>query len=117
MAMITVGGEGIPSPSEMKVTLEALGTGELRAASGRMVIDRMGRKRRLHLKWAYLTQDELAAMLGRMGEGFFSASYPDPLTGTMRTMRCYSPEPTAGVFRVEGGKAAWKDVEMEWAEV
>lgn len=116
MSTIKVNGAAVPSPSELKVTVFDVSSGEARSASGGLVMDRIAVKRRLSLRWAHLTPAELGALLGQVGGGFFEAEYPDPRLMAQRTMVCRCGEAAAGVLRVDGGAPVWVDVRMEWTE-
>lgn len=116
MAILTIGGEAIPSPSELKVSIFQVGSDETRSASGMLVSDRIAEKRRLNLRWAHLTPAQLGALLGKVGAAFFQATYPDPKTMAVRTMTCHCGECGAGVLRMVDGAPVWTDVEMEWVE-
>lgn len=116
MAMLMVGGEGIPSPSELKVTIFDVGSEEVRSASGALVVDRVGRKRRLSLRWAHLTPAQMGRLLRLTGAAFFQAEYPDPETMGQRSMICRCAQSDAGVLRMLSGEPVWTDVEMEWLE-
>ena len=86
-----------------------------RSASGRAVLDRTAVKRRLELTWAYLSGEDLAALLDAAG-GFFEVCYPDPQTGQARTMQCCCSEKATGILRMRDGAPVWTDVKMTWME-
>lgn len=115
MAILKLNGADAPSPSALRVELFDVGSDEMRSASGRLVTDRLAVKRRLSLRWALLTADELAALLNAVGEMFFAAVYPDPELG-MRTAEFRCESRSAGVLRYVNGEAVWTDVEMLWTE-
>jgi len=115
--LLYINGAKAPSPSEMKVEIFDVGAGEIRTASGALVADRIAVKRKLTLKWPWLTSDELGALLSDVGaEPFFEATYPDPQTGGMRTSVFRSGARATGVLRVQDGRAVWTGVTMEWTE-
>lgn len=115
--MLQINGANAPSPSEMKVRIFDVGSSEERSASGGLVVDRTAVKRELTLRWAALSQDELAGLLSAVGgQVFFTAAYPDPQTGTLRSMTCRCAERTAGVLRMNGDVPIWTGVEMKWTE-
>lgn len=115
MAVLQVNGAEIRSPSELKVTVFEVGSGEIRSASGGLVADCVAVKRKLELKWATMEPSELGALLGAVSGGIFSAEYPDPMAGTRSAFfRC--SEALAGVMRIVGGEPVWVDVSMEWTE-
>ena len=115
MAVLTVNGAAVKSPSELKVSVFEVGSGELRSASGALVKDVVAKKRRLSLRWAHLAPSELGALLRQVGGAQFSAVYPDPEDG-LRTAQFCCGEASAGVLRVDGGSPVWTDVQMEWIE-
>ena len=112
-----VNGAAVPAPSEIKITIEENSSGLRRSASGYAMLDRMGIKRMLMLRWACMSAVELAALLEMVGGGsFFEASYPEPESGSMRTMICCAREWTTGMLRMENGVPMWKNIEMKWME-
>lgn len=116
MAMLSINGRAVLPPSEMKVAIFEPGNGAGRNAAGNMVLDRMGAKRRLRLKWAHMEGAQLSALLEAVGAGFFEAAYPDPEGGEMRTITCMCSERTAGMLRMERGLPVWTNIEMTWTE-
>lgn len=116
MAVLTVGGAGVPSPSEMKVTVLEIGSGDVRSASGALVKDVVAVKRKLNLRWAHLTPVELGNLLGAVSGAFFEAEYPDPVSMAARTAVFRAGDCSAGVLRMVGGAPVWTDVTMEWME-
>lgn len=101
----------------MKVTVFDVSSTADRNASGNVVIDRVGTKRKLELSWACLTGEQLSALLTAVGtDVFFTAQYPDPQTGGMRSMECYSGDRSTGVLRVVNGEPVWTKIEMNWIE-
>lgn len=104
-----------PTPSSMNVALFDVSQGVSRSASGCAVMDRTGVKRRLELSWAYMSGWNLQLLLERV-VGFFDVVYPDPQTGTDRSMTCYCSEKTTGILRMQDGNPVWTDVKMTWTE-
>lgn len=115
MAVLTVGGAAVASPTELKVGIFEVGSGEMRAASGAMVTDCVAVKRRLSLRWAHMTPVQLGSLLGRVSGAYFEAGYPDP-AGGMRTAQFRCGEISTGVLRMADGNPVWTDVTMEWTE-
>lgn len=117
MAMLKVNGADLPAPSAMKVSIFDVSAKAERTASGRAVIDRIAEKRKVELKWAYLTGNQLNGLLTAVGTGaFFSLTYPDPATGAARTMTCACKEREMGVLMMVDGEPVWKNVEMTLEE-
>ena len=116
MAVLTIGGAAMPSPSEMKVSVFEVGSGDVRSASGALVKDVTAVKRRLNLCWAHLTPLELGSLLDAVSGVFFEAEYPDPVSMAARTAVFRAGECTAGILKMENGAPVWTDVSMEWTE-
>ena len=116
MAVITVNGAEMPSPSKLEVEIFDVGSREGRSASGRLVRDRIAVKRRLTLKWACLTCAQMGTLLSAVAGGFFEAACPDPETGKMRASQYSCSERTAGVLCIRDGEPVWNNVKMEWTE-
>ena len=117
MAILKVNGADMPAPTSLKINIFDVSASADRSASGRAVIDRVGTKRKLEMTWAHLSPEDLSRLLTAVGEDvFFTAEYPDPQTGGMRSMSCYCGDRATGVLRMEGGAPVWTDVEMNWIE-
>lgn len=117
MAILSVNGVNMPSPSAMKVNIFDVSSSADRNASGYAVIDRVGVKRKLEMTWAHLTAQQLSSLLTAVGTNtFFTAQYPDPQTGTSRSMTCYCGDRAMGVLRMQNGVPVWTDVQMNWIE-
>lgn len=116
MAVLTVNGAAVPAPSEMKVALFEVGSGDVRSASGALVRDVVAVKRRLTLRWASLSPEALGSLLGAVSGAFFQAEYPDPVLMQMRSATFRAGEAAVGVLRMTDGAPVWTDVTMEWTE-
>lgn len=115
MAILTIGGQAMPAPAELRVEMIEVGSGGERSASGRLVADRVAVKRKLKLKWSALSGEALAKLLSA-ADGFFTAAYPDPATGESRSATFYANARAMGAMRLDGETAVWSDVSMEWLE-
>lgn len=117
MAILKINGVDMPSPSVMKVNLFDVSSAAERNACGEAVIDRVGTKRRLEIKWAYLSAQDMQRLLAAVGgDTFFEAVYPDPMAGDMRSMTCYCGDRSTGILRMQNGAPVWTDIEMNWIE-
>lgn len=117
MAMLTVNGAAVPAPSSMEWTVFDVGSSAARNAMGGAVVDRLGVKRRLDLKWAYMSAADMAALLQRLNQAaFFIVSCPDAQSGEIRQMNCYCSEKSAKLSRMRGEIPEWVDVQMQWTE-
>ncbi len=117
MPMLLVNNRAVRAPSSLNLTIEDVGAGVSRSASGQALCDRVGIKRRLSLAWAHMSMKELAELLADTHDtAFFTVRYPDALAGGMREMQCYCESRTLGLMRMAGDEPLWTNVEMEWAE-
>lgn len=117
MAVITVNNVNMPTPTTLKVTIFDVASSADRNASGAVVMDRVGTKRKLEMTWARLTPTQLSTLLNAVGtDVFFTAGYPDPQTAATRTMTCYCGDRAVGVLRMVNGAPVWTNVEMNWIE-
>lgn len=115
MAVLTINGAAVKSPTSLKVSVFEVGSGEVRSASGALVSDCVAVKRRLALQWAAMEPEELGALLNAVGNGAFEAEYPDPAEGVRKAVfRC--SESAAGVLRMVNGAPVWTEISMEWTE-
>lgn len=117
--MLQINGQTVASPSEMLITITDAATRVDRNAAGLAVIDRTGRKRRLEITWAYLTNAELNTILTNAGvsDVFFTVQYYDPETGAARTGTFYTVQQTMGMQRYSGTAAVgWEDVKLDLME-
>lgn len=113
--MIAISGIKMPSPCAMQAELISIGSEEQRSASGRLVCDRVAVKRRLKLQWAALSGADLRKLLCA-ADGFFTAEYPDPLSGETRETVFYASACKMNALRMNAGGAVWTDIGMEWTE-
>ena len=115
--MLTVNGASLPAPSAMKISIFNVGAQSARTASGLAVVDRIGVKRKIEMKWAHLSATDMQTLLTAVGAGaFMSATYPDPATGAARTMQCYCEERKTGMLRMKDGVPVWTDAELTLIE-
>lgn len=115
MALITVNGVALPSPSEMSVGVMDLSKAE-RNANGLMLIERIATKRKLEMTWAYLTRDQIRDLLLAVSPVFFNVTYPDPQTDTMKTGTFYVGDRNMGVLDYFGEVPRYKDFGMNFIE-
>lgn len=115
MALITVNGVPLPSPSEYSVGVMDLSKAE-RNANGLILIERIATKRKIECQWAFLTADQLQLLLTTVSPVFFSVTYPDPQTGATRTGTFYVGDRTAGMLDYFDNVPRYKDTAMNFIE-
>lgn len=115
--MLWIDGVKMPSPSELNVSLEERGDDSEYNILGERVVDRLAVKRVIELSWAMLSAEEMAQLFGAAADAvFFTAKFPDPITGGQTEAVCRAVARSARLFRMEGGAARWMDVSMKWEE-
>lgn len=91
MALLKINSINLPAPTVLQPGIQDLdsedGTG--RNQTGTMFRDRIAIKRTVHCEWGVLTRAEMATLLSAMSSASFSLTYPDPQTGTLRTITAY----------------------------
>lgn len=117
MAILTINGEAMPSPKEMKISYAPVGKSESNAA-GDTVMDRIALKRTLKATWAYLTALQAASLIGTAQDDYFmTAAYVDPMTGASYSGTFYVKSCELEVVRYEGDvPTAYRDVTITLAE-
>ena len=115
--MLWIDGVKMPSPSELTVSIEERGDDSECNVLGERVVDRLAVKRVIELSWAMLSAEEMALLFDAATEAvFFTAKFPDPITGAQSEAVCRAVGRSARLFRMDGGAARWTDVSMKWEE-
>ena len=115
MALITVNGVALPTPSELTTGVMDLSKAE-RNTNGLMLIERIATKRKLEMSWTFLTANQLRDILQRVSPVFFSVTYVDPQTDSLKTGTFYVGDRNAGTLDYFNGVARYKDVTMNFIE-
>jgi hypothetical protein len=115
MALITVDGIALPTPSEMSVGVMDLSKAE-RNANGLMLIERIATKQKIEMTWGYLTENQLKTLLSAVSPVFFSVTYPDPQTALIKTGTFYVGDRNMGVLDYFDGIIRYKDLGMNFIE-
>lgn len=94
----------------MTVDVSDLDDKTTRTADGGLVRDRITVKRKITLSWRVLTPSELSEIMGAVSSVFFTATYPDPATGTTQTRTFYVSDRTAAVYTYHDGTVVWENL-------
>jgi hypothetical protein len=86
MAILTINGAAMPSPSGLEIAYKSIGKAET-SASGETVMDRIALKRTITANFSYLTQEGAKALSQAVMQNanFFDLTFYDPMTGTELT--------------------------------
>jgi hypothetical protein len=116
MALITIGGQAVATPSEFSVTINDISKAD-RNALGNLTIERIATKRTIVLGWAFLNQSDTSNVLGLVSATSFSVTYPDPQTGANRTSTFYCGDRSLGLIDFQGGVPRYKDIKFTLIEL
>lgn len=81
-----------------------------RALDGTMYRDRVAIKYRWDVTCRPLTSQETAKVLSLIQDEYVTATYTDPVTGTEKTIQCYSNNIPAQYLMNVGGKEYWTGI-------
>ena len=115
MAVLSINGTDMPSPSAMEIQYDAVGKQETNAA-GNTVMDRLGVKRTLKCTWNHLNAEDAAILLtAAQAENWIELGFYDPQSGedegVFRVERASAP-----VFRVVEGVPVFRSVQIDFRE-
>lgn len=115
MAILSINGTDMPSPSAMEVRYEPVGKTETNAA-GNTVMDRLGMKRLLKITWNHLSAEDAAILLtAAQSENWNELEFYDPAEG--RQQGVFRAERTsAPVHRVVNDVPEYRGVQIEFRE-
>lgn len=117
MSLFTVQDFSAPAPSFLSVQLEDARFSAQQTLSGQTHISRAAIKRRVQVRWAYMTQENLRQLLAAATEApLITLAFPDPLTGDMLSMTACSLSRSVGLYRMQDNAPVWTDVEMTFME-
>jgi len=108
LALITIGGVAIPTPSELTVSVMDLSKAD-RNANGTMVLERIATKQKLQCKWTYITDAALKTILNAISPTSYYITYMDPLTNSFATKNMYCGDRSVGYIDFQNGVVRYKD--------
>ena len=111
MAVLTIDGKAMPTPSEMKWTISAFDLGSGRNISGDMIRNLVCQKERLDLSFnsANLTLKEISTLLKAIMPSFFQVTYHSPLEGATVTKTMYVSDRDINIYSAIDGKTVVAD--------
>ena len=115
--MLKINGADMPAPTEMTCTISDIDSSKSgRSADGMMHRDRIAVKRKLQLKWNFLSAADMSKLLNAVKSDFFACTYPDPEAGTNKTLQFYVGDRSTPVYTVKNGIVGWSGLEMSFIE-
>jgi hypothetical protein len=115
MALVSIGGVDLPTPSELQVGIMDLSKAE-RNAKGTMIIERIATKRKLELSYSYLSRTELSQVLNAVNPVFFTVTYMDPQLNNYRTGTFYCGDRSVGMLDFKNGIPRYRDIKFDLIE-
>jgi hypothetical protein len=115
MALVSIDGVDLPTPSDFSVGIMDLSKAE-RNANGTMIIERIATKRKLEIAYSYLTGSSLSAILTAVDPVFFNVTYLDPKTNGFRTGSFYCGDRNVGMLDYVGNIPRYRDCKFDLIE-
>lgn len=115
MAIISINGSSIPDPSDLEIEIADVDASGERNAKGTVIRDRVSVKRKLYLTYSYLEDGDQRDILSKIGDEFFSVTYPDPLLGTV-TKTFYVGNRKLGVYTYQPTRKIWENFTLNFIE-
>lgn len=115
MALVKVGGTALPDPTELTVGVMDISKAE-RNANGFMMIEKIATKKKLELKYAYVTDSELKTILQALSPLFFTVEYIDPVENAVRGASFYCGDRNVGYVDYRNGIPRYKDLTFNLIE-
>ena len=82
-----------------------------------MFRDRMAIKRKVECTWPPHFTPQVSALLNAVENEFITLTYPDPKTGSQRTMTCYVGDRSAEMYYIKpNGEALYSSVSFNFIE-
>lgn len=114
--MIKINGVTIKTPQSCTIGIEDIAAKSDRNALGEILIDRIAVKRRFDMEWGALTNAEISSILTAVQSVFFEVEYPDPQTGTTRTIIAYLDSRDAPILKYSGSTPFWEGLSLTLVE-
>jgi hypothetical protein len=115
VALYSIGGTAMPTPSSFDVGIMDISKAE-RNASGYLIIERITTKRKISINYAYLSASNLATVLNAIAPTSYQVTYLDPQTGGNRTSEFYCGDRALGMLSFIGGVPMYKDIKFDLIE-
>lgn len=115
--MLTVQNFAAPAPSYLHVQVDDARFSAQQTLSGHTHVSRAAVKRRVQVRWAHMSPENLKSLLQAVTEApLISLTFPDPMTGDTLSMTAYSLGRSVGLYRMHGNTPVWTDIEMTFME-
>jgi hypothetical protein len=116
MALVTVSGVALPTPTELQVGYFDISKAE-RNASGRMIIERIATKRKLFLTYSFVTPNDMAFILRTIAPTSYTVTYYDPHDNQMKSGSFYCGDRQLGFLDYQNGIPRYKEFNFNLIEL
>ncbi len=109
----------LPDPKRggLTVTIQDLDSDSTgRNQKGQLFRDRVAVKRKISYSAPPLQPNEISSLLQAITDQFFTLEYPDPQTGTRKSITVYCGDRTAPVYSCINGKYLWEGLTVDFIE-
>ena len=115
MALISINGVALPTPSEFAVGVFDISKAE-RNANGNLIIERVTTKQKLTISYAFLSGTNLSTVLNALSPVYYNVTYRNPLTNLSRTSSFYCGDRNVGMIDFINGIPRYKDLSFSLIE-
>ncbi len=107
----------LPEPETLSVTVNDLDSDKSgRNQKGQMFRDRIAVKRKISCAFLPLSSSDMKKVLQAVSDQFFTIEYPDPMTGSNRSMTAYVGDRAVPIYIIKDGKPMWDSVTLSIVE-
>lgn len=115
MALLTIGGQVMPTPTDITVGVMDISKAE-RNSNGFLIIERVTTKKQLGITYAYCTANDLKTILNAISPTFYNVTYLDPVSNTFKTTSMYCGDRSMGMVSFIDNVPVYKDVTFSLIE-
>jgi hypothetical protein len=115
VALITVNGVNIPTPSNYDVSVLDISNAQ-RNAQGLMIIERIATKRTISLSYNFLSASDLSTILQAISSTFYNVTFLDPVTNSQVTSSFYAGDRAISMIDYVSGVPRYQNVKFELIE-
>ncbi len=115
MALLTIGGVAMPTPTEMEVGVMDLSKAE-RNAKGYLILERIATKVKVVVTYSFITAEDLETVLNAIKNTSYSVTFLDPRSNSFKTFTMYSGDRNCAMVDYINGVARYKDFTFDLIE-
>jgi hypothetical protein len=115
LALLTIGGVALPSPSEHTVGIQDISNAQ-RNANGTMIIERITTKRTIKVNYAYISANDLKTVLAAIKPAYYNVTFLDPSLNAFVTSSFYCGDRSIAMINYINGVPMYKDFSFDLIE-